>query len=267
MKTWEDYQRIKVSGYEEVLEVMLSNPEKRNVLDEQMIKELRTFFSNEENFHGFRLVYIKGEGKVFCAGGNLRWMEEKGSLPYEENLKDAVELGEMYEAIWRCPVPVCCEVRGGAWGGGLGFLAVSDIVIAEENAKFRLPEVKIGLVPAVVSVFLEMKIGSGNLWFLALSGKEIGVEEAMRIGLVNISAKEEELEKKKEEVIREILSSSPYALRRTKELTRTLTEIHSIKAKIKIASEYIAQARASEEGKEGIRSFFEKRKPRWNKIK
>lgn len=262
-----DYKRIKVREWkqEDVIEVVLSNPERRNVIDEKMIEEITDFFSCSRNFKERKVVLLKGEGDIFCAGGDLRWMLGKGELPYEENLKDAENLGKMYELIWRCPLVVLCEVKGGAWGGGIGFLAVSDIVIAEESAKLRLPEVKIGLIPAVVSVFLEMKIGRGNLWYLALSGKEISTDEAMRFGLVNVVAKKGEIENKVDEVIKEVLSSAPQALRKTKELTRILAETQSVGVKIKIASEYISQARAGEEGKEGIKSFLEKRKPSWTK--
>ncbi len=256
-------EKIKVEKQDRLLKITLSVPEKKNVLDEKMIYEITQVFTEESKDRDIKVALIQGEGDIFCAGGDLRWMKEKGELEYKENLSDARKLAKMYESIWNFPAPVVAKVQGGAFGGGVGFLAVSDISICEKNAKFRTPEVKIGLIPAVISVFLLRKIGMSNLKFLALTGKEIDAFEAQKIGLINIVCEKDELDKKVNEIIEEIKSSSSYAVRKTKELIMKIFD-SSFNHSLDIASQFLAEARASKDAKEGISAFFEKRKPKFD---
>jgi methylglutaconyl-CoA hydratase len=256
-------EKIKIEKQSGVLVATLSTPEKRNVLDEKMIAEITEVFTEESKDKRLKVALIQGEGEIFCAGGDLRWMKEKGELKYDENLADARKLAQMYESIWKFPVPVIVKVQGGAFGGGVGFLAVSDISICEKNAKFRTPEVKIGLIPAVISVFLLRKIGMSNLKFLALTGKEIDAFEAQKIGLINIVCEKDELDKKVNEIIEEIKSNSGYAVRKTKELIMRIFD-SSFSYSLDLASHFLAEARAGKDAKEGISAFFEKRKPKFD---
>ncbi len=256
-------EKIKVEKQNRILKVTLSVPEKKNVLDEKMIYEITQVFTEESKDKEIKVALIQGEGDIFCAGGDLRWMKEKGQLEYNENLSDAKKLAKMYESIWNFPSPVVAKVQGGAFGGGVGFLAVSDISICEKNAKFRTPEVKIGLIPAVISVFLLRKIGMSNLKFLALTGKEIDAFEAQKIGLINIVCEKDELDKKVDEIIEEIKSNSSYAVRKTKELIMKIFD-SSFSCSLDLASHFLAEARASKDANEGISAFFEKRKPKFD---
>ncbi len=255
------FERVNVKLEKEgVVQVILSNPEKRNAIDDKMIHEIISIFSGNEilNDDKAKVVVIEGEGNFFCAGGDLKWMMSKGRDTFEENLRDSRALAQMYMKIWECQFPVICVVRGGAHGGGLGFLAVSDIVITDENAKFRLPEVKIGLVPAVVSVFLSTKINVSYLAFYAITGKEFSAYEAKSIGLVNIICPEEKIEELKSDLIREISSSSIYAVKRTKELIRKISRLDN--EILDMASEFIAEARSRTEAQMKIEEFFKRRK-------
>jgi Enoyl-CoA hydratase/carnithine racemase len=125
-------EKIKVEKQNRILKVTLSVPEKKNVLDEKMIYEITQVFTEESKDKDIKVALIQGEGDIFCAGGDLRWMKEKGQLEYNENLSDAKKLAKMYESIWNFPSPVVAKVQGGAFGGGVGFLAVSDISICEK---------------------------------------------------------------------------------------------------------------------------------------
>ncbi len=249
----------KVRVYEEsgVLRVILSNPAKRNVIDEEVIEEVTKIFLNV-NSKDLRVAVIEGEGEFFCAGGDLRWMIEKGKLPFEENLQDALNLVKMYEAIWNSDIPVITKVKGGAYGGGVGFLAASDIVVAEENARFRLPEVKIGLVPAVISVFLKMRIGP-KVKILALTGMEFDAKFAKEISLVDIVVPREKLDEVVSDLLQEIHGCSPYAIKRAKELMRFLygrdLDIHK-----SIAAEFLALTRSNPDTQLRLQKFFERKK-------
>ncbi|GBD03428.1 1,4-dihydroxy-2-naphthoyl-CoA synthase [bacterium HR19] len=256
-------ERIKVEERDGVLILTLHNPEKRNAIDEKMIDEIKKVLSKERENENLKVMLIQGEGKIFCSGGDLKWMERKGKSNYEENLKDALELAEMYKMIWDFPTPVVVKVQGGAYGGGMGFIAVSDISVAEKNSKFRTPEIKVGLIPAVISVFLIRKIGLSHTKFLALTAREITAEEAKNMGLINIITEEDELDSKTWEIIEEIKSSAPKNTRKTKELINLICQTENLNISLRLAGEFISQARASSEGIEGIMSFLEKRKPNW----
>ena len=242
-----------------VLDVCFSNPEKRNVIDRDVIARLTEVFSSVPQ--DVKAVVLRGEGKVFCAGGDLRWMLEEGQKSFEGNFQDALSLARMYKLIWSCPLPVLSCVRGGAWGGGVGFLAVSDIVVTHRSAKFATPEVKIGLVPAVISVFLKRKIGVGRAKFLALSGIQISSNDALRLGLVDVVVDDDRLEDEFVNILNSVLEGGKRALSLTKELFQD----EKIDEELHRASLSIALARAGEEGREGIKAFFEKRKPSWVK--
>ena len=251
-------ERIKVREEKNGFFISLSNPSKRNAIDEKMINELNSFFSDQGKFSDKKFVLIEGEGDIFCAGGDLMWMLEKGQKDFDTNFNDAINLAVMYKRIWECPIPVILKLLGGAWGGGVGFLAVSDIVIAQKDAKIRLPEVKIGLVPAVISVFLIKKIGLSHFLNLAILAKEITAEEAEKIGLVNISVSKDEINNIENKIIEEISNTPANSLSMTKRLSRIIST-QDMENSIKHAAEFLARSRSNEETQKRIKDFLEKK--------
>ncbi|MCS7214008.1 MAG: enoyl-CoA hydratase-related protein [Candidatus Calescibacterium sp.] len=253
-------ERVKITQEEQGFRITLSNPKKKNAIDEKMIDEITHFFSSDRNkFSGKNFVVLEGEGDIFCSGGDLNWMLEKGQSDLDTNIIDAIKLAHMYKSIWDCPIPVVLKLLGGAWGGGVGFIAVSDIVIAQKNAKIRLPEVKIGLVPAVISVFLIRKIGLSRFLDLALLAREISAEEGEKFGLVNYTVPKEKVEKITNKIVTELIQTPSYALESTKKLSRLVVN-ESIESGMKHAAEQIAQARANPETQKKLISFLQKKK-------
>jgi methylglutaconyl-CoA hydratase len=234
-----------------LLRIAMARPERRNAFDAALIDELAAAFADPGDA---RCVILSGDGPSFSAGADIEWMRSSVDLTYEENLADALRLRAMLEAIDDCPAPVVARVQGHALGGGCGLVACSDVVIAEPGAQFAFSEVKLGIVPAVISPFALAKIGPGaaRRWFV--TGERFSTEVALRIGLVHEAA--DDLDAAVERVVRELLSAGPEAARTAKQLAR---RVHSAEE----TAELIARHRTSAEGQEGLRAFLEKRPPRF----
>lgn len=250
--------RLKISEDSHGFYITLSNPQKKNAIDEKMIQEFIEFFSDEAKFIQKNFVLIEGEGDVFCSGGDLYWMIEKGRTTYDINLKDALNVAQMFLSIWECPAPVVLKLHGGAYGGGVGLAAVSDLVIAQRDAKISLPEVKMGFIPAVISVFIIRKIGIAHFLKLSLTAKEVSAEEAEKVGLVSYAVPKEQLENKKYEVLQELIKSPPEALATTKKMARNITSM-DIEFAIRYMAEQLAYIRADEKVRNRIKLFFERK--------
>jgi methylglutaconyl-CoA hydratase len=201
-----------------------------------------------------RAVVLAGEGGSFCAGADVDWMRASAGLSYDENVAGANAMRQMFEAIDRCPAPVVARVQGHALGGGAGLVAVSDVAIAEPRAQFAFSEVKLGIIPAVISPFALAKIGGGNARRYFVTGERFEAETALRIGLVGEVA--EDLDAAVERVVAELLSAGPQAARWAKRLVRERPDGAE-------TARWIAERRTSEEGQEGLAAFLEKRPPRW----
>jgi len=234
-----------------VLHLGLNRPEVRNAFNASLIQALTAALSGITD--GDRAVVISGVGEAFCAGGDLNWMREQATQSEAENASDALKLYEMFDAVYRCPVPVIAQVHGPCFGGGCGIVAAADIVVAASNALFAFSEAKLGLVPATISPFVLRKIGSYSrelfvtaMPFDAVRGKEIG--------LVNTVVDEAELEPTVARLLKAILANGPSAVRASKQL--------AISAPFggDAAAELLAKTRAGAEAKEGITAFLEKRK-------
>lgn len=243
-----------------VLSIRIHRPDVRNAFDDETIAELTKAFRDVPD--DVRAVVLSGEGSVFCAGGDLNWMRRTADYTEEENLRDAEALAGLFLAVDECPCPVIARVQGAAFGGGLGLVSVSDVVIAEENAKFCFSEVKLGLVPSVISQFALRKTGESNARRYFLTAEVFDAPEAHRIGLVHRVVPLDRLDEEIEAVVAAILSNGPQAVRSAKALIRQLRG-KTVEEAVSISTKTIARARASEEGKEGVAAFLEKRTPAW----
>jgi enoyl-CoA hydratase/carnithine racemase len=234
-----------------VLRVTLAKPERRNAFDAALIAALRDAFTDVGDA---RLVLLSGEGESFCAGADVEWQRSAIDLSFDENVEDAMRLFAMLKAIDECPAPVVARIQGHALGGGSGLAAAVDIAIAAEDAVFGFTEVKLGIVPAVISPFVLPKIGGGAARRYFLTGERFGAETALRIGLVHELAPD--LDGAVERVVAELLSAGPTAVREAKRLVRARPQGEE-------TAQWAARMRASVEGQDGLRAFLEGRKASW----
>jgi methylglutaconyl-CoA hydratase len=234
-----------------VLEIAMARPERRNAFDAALIDELAAAFADVGDA---RAVLLTGDGPSFSAGADVEWMRSSVDLSYDENVADALRLRAMLDAIDSCPAPVVARVQGHALGGGCGLVACCDIVVAEPSAMFGFSEVKLGIVPAVISPFALAKIGSGAARRYFVTGERFTADVALRIGLIHEIA--DDLGAALEGVLAELLSAGPAAARAAKELARSARSPED-------TARAIASRRTSVEGQEGLRAFLEKRSAGW----
>jgi methylglutaconyl-CoA hydratase len=234
-----------------VLRITLARPERRNAFDASLIAELTGAFTNVGDA---RAVVLAGDGEAFCAGADVEWQRASIGLTYEENVADALRLFQMCEAIDRCPAPVVARVHGYALGGGSGLVACSDIVIADTATVFGFTEVRLGIVPAVISPFVLPRIGAHARRYF-LTGERFGADVAMRIGLVS-EVVDTDLGERIEAVVGHLLAGGPEAVRAAKALVREEPGGPA-------AAEIAAARRTSTEGQDGLRAFLEKSTPAW----
>ena len=233
-----------------LLRITLAKPERRNAFDAQLIGDLTDAFADVGDA---RAVVLAGDGPSFCAGADVEWQRASIDLTYDENVEDALRLYRMCEAIDRCPAPVVARVHGYALGGGSGLVACADIAIASPDATFGFSEVKLGIIPAVISPFVLPKIGAHARRYF-LTGERFDAETALRIGLVHELA--DELDAAVERTVGELLTSGPQAVRAAKELVRDRPGGDE-------TARIAARLRSGDEGQEGLRAFLEKRTSAW----
>jgi methylglutaconyl-CoA hydratase len=241
---------LKVERDGTLLRVTLARPERRNAFDGELIAELTQAFSD---VGGARVVVLDGEGQSFCAGADVEWQRAAIDLSYEENVEDAMRLYRMCETIDRCPAPVVARVQGYALGGGSGLVACADIAIAAPDAVFGFSEVKLGIIPAVISPFVLPKIGQQARRYF-LTGERFDAGTALRIGLVH--ELDGELDAAVERVVGELLTAGPQAVREAKRLIRERPGGDD-------TAQIAARLRAGSEGQDGLRAFLERREPGW----
>jgi len=234
-----------------VLRVAMARPDRRNAFDAALIEELTGAFGDVGDA---RAVLLSGEGPSFSAGADVEWMRSSVDLSYDENVADAMRLRAMLDAIDGCPAPVVARVQGHALGGGCGLVACCDIAIAEPEAQFAFSEVKLGIVPAVISPFALAKIGTSAARRYFVTGERFSADVALRIGLVHGIAAD--LDAAVDAVVHELLSAGPEAARDAKEIARAPLAAEE-------TARRIAARRTGAEGQEGLRAFLEKRSPDW----
>jgi methylglutaconyl-CoA hydratase len=234
-----------------VLRVTLARPERRNAFDAALIVALADAFADVGDA---RCVVLAGEGQSFCAGADVEWQRASIDLSFDENVEDAMRLYRMLEAVDACPAPVVARVQGYALGGGSGLVACCDIAVAAPDAVFGYSEVRLGIIPAVISPFVLPRIGPGAARRYFLTGERFDAETALRIGLVHEVA--EDLDAAVDSVVDALLQGGPDAVRAAKQLVR---EHPTGEATAQIA----ARRRTSDEGQDGLRAFLDKRRPAW----
>ena len=258
-----DYEYILVEG-QEIITVTLNRPEIHNPFDDKMIAELTGCFQDIKSNEDARVVIITGAGKSFCAGADLNWMKRMGQYSLDENLADAGGLSAMFQALEDVEVPVIARVNGAALGGGAGLVCACDFAIASERVKIGFSEVKLGLLPGVISPYVIDRIGGKKAVQLFTTGERLAADKALEVGLVDRVVSLEGLDIVIGELVKQILSGGPGAVKECKRLARTGANMERGEFK-KYCINAIAQIRASDEGKEGVGAFLEKREPGWRK--
>jgi len=244
----------------------LNRPDVRNAFNQEMMAELTDWASvaaGAARRHEIRAAVLGGAGTIFCAGGDAKYMSSTIGFSEAENLRDAQAMATMFGALDQLPMPLICRIQGAALGGGAGFAAVSDIVVAEDRATFGFPEVKLGIMPAIIGPFLVAKIGQAAARELFLTGARFSASRAKEIGLIHALVPAAELDVKVEEYVREILTSGPNAVAAAKKLIRDVSGRPAADA-AETTTTAIAGLRVSPEGQEGLKAFLEKRKPSWS---
>lgn len=250
-------------GARGVARITLNRPEVHNAMNEVVIAELTEMLRKLDADPGVRVVVLTGAGKSFCAGGDLGWMRRTADLGYEENVADAMKLGTLLGTLNDMAKPTVALVNGSAYGGGVGMVSCCDIAIASERAKFTLSEVKLGLIPATISPYVVRKISYSAARRYFLTAEIFDAQEARRLGLVHEVVASDDLEAKGQEMLNALALGGPEAQAASKELIFSVHEQPLDRSLIEWTATRIAEARASDEGKEGAQAFLEKRPPAW----
>src|SRR5215470_1690695 len=257
------FTRLRVTRDDAVLRITLSRPEVRNAFDDVLVAELTTSFHDDEADKMERVVVLAGEGSVFCAGADVAWMRRAGSYSPSENEADAERMARMLRTIDICPHPVIALVQGAAIGGGVGLLAAADIAIAAEGAVFSLAEVKLGILPSVISPYVLRAVGPRIARDLFLTGDRFDAREAHRIGLVHQVVPAGGLEEAGKKKVASLLAAGPEAVGVAKRLIEQVAGKNPEEV-MPLTVKTIAERRASEEAREGLTAFLEKRPPSWS---
>lgn len=256
---------VRVEKKSGLTEITLQREDVRNAFDPEMIGEITKAFQSVKSEAATRAVVFSGSGKAFCAGADLAWMKSMVSYSFSENQKDAEVLFEMFEAIRNCEVPVIAKVHGSAFGGAIGLLAACDYVVAEEGTQMSFSEVKLGIAPAVISAFVLRKAVPGVVAPLMISGKLFTAKDILGSGLVHEAVPANQLDSRVADFISTLSQGGPEAVRETKKLINELQDLSFTESK-KATAKVIAERRSSDEGQDGLRSFLEKRRPKWQGI-
>jgi methylglutaconyl-CoA hydratase len=257
------YQTIETALNQGVALIWLNRPEKRNAIDDRMIGELSDAFESAIDDDEVRSILLAGRGEAFCAGGDLQWMKRAREFTPEEALEDSARLARLLRTIHESPKPVVARVHGSCFAGGMGLAAACDIAVAGAETRFSLSEVKLGLIPSVISPYVIRAIGAHRAQRYFLTAEVFDAAEAYRIGLVHDIAQEPELDGTINVVLGQLALGGPKALAQAKQLIRDVsgraiddTLVHETAARI-------ARIRASDEAQEGIAAFFERRRASW----
>jgi methylglutaconyl-CoA hydratase len=246
-----------------VATVTLNRPDVRNAFNEVTIAELTDAFRQLGTDSALRAIVLAARGPAFCAGADLNWMKKMAGYTREENRADAAQLAEMLRTIYTCPKPVVAKVQGDCYAGGMGLVAACDIAVSVDSANFCLSEVKLGLIPATISPYVIKAMGENAARRYFITAERFSAQEAHRIGFVHAAVTADALDATVADIVKALVSNSPHAVKEAKRLVQDIAGREVDAALIADTAERIADIRSSEEGKEGVRSFLEKRKPGW----
>jgi methylglutaconyl-CoA hydratase len=253
---------LKITRAGAVATVALNRPHVRNAFDDVLIGELTSLFGMLGADAHVRAIVLAGEGTVFSAGADVNWMQRSITYTQEQNKADAIRMSGMFSAIDECPKPVIGRVHGLCLGGGMGLISCCDVVVAVEPAQFAFTEVKLGIVPAVISAYVAPKIGAAAARRYFLTAELFSAEEAKRLGLVHEVVAPDQLDAKVSEIVAAILKAGPQAVATAKALIPQVLSRSRLNA-IEYTTSLISKVRTSPEGQEGLSAFLEKRKPNW----
>ncbi len=243
--------------------ITLSRPDVRNAFNDEVIAELKAAFDDASQANDVRCVVLAAEGPAFCAGADLNWMRRMADYTRDENLADAGCLADMLHTIYTCPKPTIARVQGDVFAGGVGLVAACDMAISVDTATYCLSEVKLGLIPATISPYVIRAMGARASHRYFLTAERFNAVEAYRIGLVHEVVTADALDAKLQELTQALVSASPNAVKACKQLVQDVAEKDVDSALRARTVAGIADIRASAEGKEGVQSFLQKRKPNW----
>lgn len=256
------FQHILLEAEDGVATLTLNRPELHNAFNEEMIGEMTKAFTDLSKDPRVRVVVLTGAGASFCAGADLHWMKKMAGFTKAQNLADAKRLNQMLMSVYRCAKPVIAHVNGAAIGGGTGLVSAADIAIAEEGAVFSFSEVRLGLIPAVISPLVIRKIGEANAREYFLTAERFSAAKAQEMGLIQHHGSPDFIREKIQEKISLLKQAAPGALAAAKKLVENLFSLPLSKAEA-FTTKLIAERRASVEGQEGMVAFLTKRKPKW----
>lgn len=260
-----DYQTILVSVSDDgATYITLNRPDVRNAFNAEMIAELTHAIQQAEEDSNTSAVVLAANGKHFSAGADLNWMKSMAGMSYDENCRDAAQLATLMQTLYQCAKPTVARIQGCVFGGAVGLVSCCDIAIATEDARFCLSEVKLGLVPAVISPYVINAIGARQASRYFLTAEVFTSTAAKSIGLIHEITHDNDLESTTAAITQNLVNTGPAAVKAAKKLIQTLNPIDSPEI-IEHTTQLIATLRVSEEGQEGITAFLEKRSPNWKK--
>ncbi len=246
-----------------VATVTLNRPEVRNAFNEEVIAEITAVFAELGERDEVRCIVLAANGSAFCAGADLNWMKKMADYSREDNIADAQALARMLHGVYACPKPTIARVQGDVYAGGTGLVAACDIAVSVDTAHYCLSEARIGLLPATVGPYVVRAMGPRAAHRYFITAERFNAAEALRIGFVHEVVAVGALDAKVAELASGLVANGPAAVKACKKLVQDVAEQEITKSLIAMTVEAIADIRASEEGREGVRSFLEKRKPSW----
>lgn len=246
-----------------VATVTLNRPDVRNAFNEEVIAELTAVFMEYADQPDVRCVVLAANGSAFCAGADLNWMKQMAAYSHDENLEDAKALARMLRVIFECPKPTIARVQGDVYAGGTGLVAACDIAVSVDTANYCLSEVRLGLIPATISPYVIRAMGARAAHRYFLTAERFSAQEAHRIGFVHEVVAADALDAKVAEIAQSLVVAGPAAVRACKELVRDVAGHEIDSGLVARTVKSIADIRVSDEGREGIQSFLQKRKPGW----
>ena len=246
-----------------VARVFLNRPEVRNAFNDAVIGELTAAFTQLGGDASLRAIVLGGHGKAFCAGADLSWMRAMADYSWEQNRADAQALADMLWTVWRCPVPVVGRIHGDCYAGGVGLAAVCDVLVASDAAAFCLSEAKLGLLPGTISPYVIRAMGEQASRRYFTTAERFSAAQAHALGFVHELCSAEALDAKVDEIVAALCANGPMALRACKQLVQDVAGRPLDEALRAETARRIADIRASDEGREGVQSFLNKRKPSW----
>ena len=256
-------QAIRISAQGGVATVVLSRPDVRNAFNDEVIAELSQAFIQLGDDPQVRAIVLMAEGPAFCAGADLNWMRRMADYSREENEQDAEKLAFMLRTIYECPKPTIARVQGDVYAGGMGLVACCDMAVSVDTANYCLSEVKLGLIPATIGPHVIRAMGPRASHRYFLTAERFSAAEARRIGFVHEVVPADQLDATVSTWVQALLAASPNAIKECKKLVQYVADRDITRLLIDHTVKAIADIRASDEGKEGVQSFLNKRKPAW----